>query len=222
VTGPQRTRLVLALGGLNLVLATVAFGLAGSLTPTDETARATSTPSLSAPPIAGASPSPSAEPQGTLPPDAVPTQVPGESPSVPGPVEPGTPGSTASPGPNPAATSAPPLGAPPTSVPPTAAPPIVAAPTAAPPTPGPVASPAPQPATAKPKPPCPGTVTSAPGLTKGAGDASRPCRGGEHTGGPGGDHDDGQTGSIDDRGRGDERGRSRTNPCRGRHRREGA
>src|SRR3970282_2071027 len=95
VTGPQRTRLVLALGGLNIVLATVAFGLAGSLTPTDQSARASATPSLSVPPIAGASPSPSVEPAASQPPGTVPTQDPGVSPQASGAVESSAPGSTA-------------------------------------------------------------------------------------------------------------------------------
>src|SRR3970282_2849238 len=59
VTGPQRNRLVLALGALNIVLATFAFGLAGSLDTADQVARASATPSLSTPPIAGDSSAPS-------------------------------------------------------------------------------------------------------------------------------------------------------------------
>ena len=212
MTGPQRTRLVLALGALNIVLATFAFGLAGSLDTEDQVARATATPSLSAPPIAGGSPAPSTGPGATQPPVTTPTEAPGESPEASAPPASATPGSgttgpvavAATPAPvaNAVASAAPPA-APPVATP--AAPP----PTAAPPTAAPVVVPSPPPSKATP--PCPGTVTGAPGLSKGSGDPTRPCKGG--------DGDD-KGGSGDDRGRGDEQARSRANPCRGRRRRE--
>jgi hypothetical protein len=239
VTGPQRSRLVLALGALNIILATVALGLAGSLSPSDESARASSSPSISPPPIAGGSAAPSHGPTTSQAPVAEPTTGPGETPGASEPAGPSEgPGPSASPGPiavasgppatdrpaggqpTPApSTAAPPTSGPPASVPPATGPPAppTAVPTSGPPaTAPPTAAPSPAPDDEGPsatrvQPPCPGTVEGAPGLSKGSGDATRPCRGGEHNGD--------QPGS-DDRGRGDERGRSRVNPCRGRHRRD--
>jgi hypothetical protein len=196
VTGAQRTRLVLALGALNIILATVALGLAGSLGPTDQTARVTPTPSVSAPPIAGGSPGPSGEPTTTEPPVTEPTVGPGETPEASGPAASGGPAPTSGPGPIAAASGTPPTPAPTN---------------AAPPTPAPTAAPV-TPSKSKAKPPCPAAVEGAPGLAKGAGDASRPCQGGEGKGSHGS--------SGDDHGRGDERGKTRVNPCRGRRRRE--
>ena len=184
MTAAQRLRLVVALGAVNLVLAIVAFGLAGTLNVAPQTAVRTPAPSATAGPVAVGSPAPSS-------PGVGPTFVPGSTPpspsSTPGPIA--TPATVAGGGTQkPPATTPPvvtPSAAPPTPVAPQPTPvapqptPVAPQPTAAPPTGAPPSQAPPVTEVTKPRPPCPGTVAGAPGHEKRDTGVSRPCRGGE-------------------------------------------
>ena len=206
MTSAQRARLVLALGVLNLVLASfaLAVGITGSR-PTDlGVAGVDRSPTMSSPTA-----SPAVTPGEHVSPSA-PTS-PGSS-TVPGSQAPGSsiePSGEPSPSPSPAPSAiivaivptptpvATPAGGtinPPTLRPTTA--PATPRPTAVPATPKPTARPTPKPTpapTAKPnvkpthnRPPCPGAGTGPPGHNK-AGSGDRPCKGSHH--GKGGKND---------------------------------
>jgi hypothetical protein len=216
VTSAQRARLVVAMGLLNLILATVAL-TAGLVTPTQpdrDIAGGTSpNPGVIAP---SSSSGPTASSPSTTGPGGSPT-VPGSSGSAP-PVSPGPSSSiepSASPapsgplvaqGPTPTppsvATASPSLGngqtpAPTATPPPIRTPSPTATPRATPrptaqPTPQPTARPTPTPTPVlakarKPRPPCPSVDTLPPGHHRSAEPGTRPCGGkGEHPKGGGG------------------------------------
>jgi len=181
VTTAQRARLVVALGILNLVLATLALGVGAFGVPSGppHPDTAANSPSPSAPPgttepepTPGSTDEPGStdqpgptdeptEPPGTEPPSAPPASVPpaGEQPTE----EPSAP------------TAAPPLipgpgASEPPAVVPASNPPLARPPTATPtPRPEPTAPPAPTPAPVsdqKPRPPCPQNVSEPPGKAK--------------------------------------------------------
>lgn len=188
MTTAQRARLVVALGVLNLVLATLAFavGITAPTPPTDiAVAPSTPAPALTLPPAETPppvrTPEPSERPGPTVtPPEATPTVGPTSEPStIPVPTgvvivanRPPAPSEATLPTPEPTSTATPPD---PT---PTAKPPK---PSTGPPAPPPTAKP-PKPAV-RPQahPPCPGTVEGPPGHSKGE-PWSKPCGNGK--GGP--------------------------------------
>jgi hypothetical protein len=162
VTASQRLRLVIALGAVNLVLAIVAFGLAGTSNVPPESAVRTPAPSATPGPVAIGSPRPSA-------PAPKPTKVPAQASPAPTTAPEATAAPARTPGPvavvdHPAATPGP------STVPETP----------------PTATPAGE--SLRAVPPCPGATSGAPGLTKQAIDPDRPCRGGETAGTRPGQH----------------------------------
>jgi hypothetical protein len=179
VTSAQRARLVVALGVLNLVLASLAFavGITAPTQPTDGVAAAPSTapsPVSLPPPIETQTPPPSRSTPGPTQPTSTPAPTPTPTPTATPPVEPSAiPVPTGvvivaarPPGPSQAAA--------PTAPAPTPDPAARPAPTDPPPKPAPTAKPPPKPAptpkpAAKPQvhPPCPGAVEGPPGHSKG-------------------------------------------------------
>jgi len=204
VTSAQRARLVLALGVLNLVLASfaLAVGITGSR-PTDLGVAGVDR----SPIVASPTGSPAVTPGESLTPSASTGPTSPGSSGVPGSQAPGSsvpPSAEPSPSPTPseiivavvptptpvAIPTATPGGG--TITPPTLRPtsaPSTPRPTAVPATPRPTTRPTPKPTpapTAKPnakpphtRPPCPGSGTGPPGHNKG-GSADRPCKGGHH------------------------------------------
>ncbi|HET9519735.1 MAG TPA: hypothetical protein VFO73_01665 [Candidatus Limnocylindrales bacterium] len=190
-TAAQRARLVVALGLLNLVLATFAVavgisapsegdGIAGGPSNQPGSLEPTASPVLPPGPATSASPQPSvpigpsALPSPSPAPSVFPTTEPSPTPTSPGvivAVRP-TPTPTAPPviAPTPVATPTPAATPKPTPRP-TPTPQATPEPT---PRPTPKPTPTPKPAKEQSKPPCPGTVDGPPGHNKG-GDDTRPC-----------------------------------------------
>jgi hypothetical protein len=206
VTSAQRARLVVALGVLNLVLATVALavgigaprvpgdGIAIASPSTVETGASPLAPSESLP-ISSPGTFPSSSPSVSSAPSPSPSSSaePAPSPSGgiavvdrPSPTQQTRP--TAAPTRSPAATpAATPVSTPrPTSGPPTPAPTVKPPKPTPKPTPAPTPRSTPEPAKGDDRPPCPGTVDGPPGHNKGA-PSDRPCGKGH------GDHGNGGT-----------------------------
>lgn len=211
MTSVQRARLVVAMGVLNLILATVALtaGAVAPSPPVDGVARqspppvAVATPGSSTPsePSASTEPSTSAEPSTATPPAETPAATPASEPSVAPSAEPTPSPTSPTVALGPSATPEPVTGLPKPTPPPVTKPtpkPTPTPPTATPhptphPTPRPTPTPAPVHQTVKARPPCPGDSSGPPGHQKVLPPPGRPCTGGA---GNGTSHGNGKNGIV--------------------------
>ena len=189
MTTAQRARLVVAMGLLNLILATVAL-TAGFVGPSRPLSDVAAVPGTARPSPSAVGPSPVASPAPTVTP--VPTSPVGPSvepsvePSAQPPVEPSVQPSIApsvAPSTSPVASEGPIVAVVPTPTPPSRGTPSPTAIATARPTVRPTVRPTPRPTpaptavgrVARPRPPCPGQADGPPGHNKVASPGARPC-----------------------------------------------